>query len=194
MKQAINSKTTLFNRLGMAILVTAGAGLSLSAQAATVTGNIGVTIELGSGCQINGHAGQTQPLDFGDIDFGQWMSLSTNSPNIDANTSGSAGGGVVIECNTNITYNIEIDEGQNPDGGAMRMENTTIAGQYVVYQLFTDATYGTAWVPNTPIPYASSGTSGTPVAVTHHFYGRVAPQAQTNPGIYQDTVQVTVTW
>lgn len=64
----------------------------ISAQAATVTGNIGVTIELGSGCQINGHAGQTQPLDFGDIDFDEWMSLSTNSPNIDANTSGSAGG------------------------------------------------------------------------------------------------------
>lgn len=92
MKQAINSKTTLFNPVSMAILVTAGAGLSLSAQAATVTGNIGVTIELGSGCQINGHAGQTQPLDFGDIDFDEWMSLSTNSPNIDANTSGSAGG------------------------------------------------------------------------------------------------------
>lgn len=197
MKQLSATRLTNLKSAGRTccyLLLMSSAGLALHTQAATVTGSVGVLIELGTGCQINGQAGNTQPLDFGDVDFGQWMSLSAGSPNIDADTSGSAGGGIEIECNANIDYTIEIDDGLHFGAGSLRMEHTTLADEYVTYQLFTDATRATAWVPGTPVTYTSTGTTGTPLATVHHFYGRVAPQAQANAGVYQDTVQVTVVW
>jgi spore coat protein U-like protein len=174
------------------ILLATTLSMSLSTHAVTIGGQINVTIEIGSGCQVNAVDNAVTPIQFGVIDFGDWMGLSAATmPTIDADTSGSAGGGVTIECNSPLGYTIGINNGLHFDGTTRRMNSATT---YVSYGLYQDAARSIPWLSGTPAVFTSAGTSTAPSAITHHFYGRVAPQDQLIAGIYNDTVQVEITW
>ena len=167
-----------------------------SASGGTVSGEINARIVIGSGCQINGLPDPlVSPPSFGTLDFGDWITLENpGSPNIDAATSDSAGGGITIECNDSVSYNIVVDGGLHANSGVRRMLNGSTAGEYVQYGIFTDATRATPWAIDVAQGFSVNGTSGASVTTVHHFYGRVPPQNQATSGTYTDTVQVAISW
>ena len=170
--------------------------VSQPAQALTVTGEISARIVIGNGCQINGLPDPlTNPLSFGELDFGEWIELADpGSPNIDASTSDSAGGGFTIECNDNITYTISVNGGLHHNGTTRRMQNGGTPTQFVNYGVFQDVARTLPWVVGTPVSYPVTGTALAPVSTTHHFYGRVPPQNQSTSGTYTDTLEVSLSW
>ena len=185
-----------FPKVAAAALLPAALCLSLPTHAGTVTGQVTARIHIGTGCQINDLPDPLpSPLSFGHLDFGDWISLADpGSPDIDASTSDSTTGGITVECNDTISYHITVDGGLHNNAGQRRMQNGSTPTQYVNYGLFTDPARTTPWAINTAETFAVTGTSGSPVTTTHHFYGRVPPQNQTSPGTYTDTVQVVISW
>jgi len=69
------------------------------------------------------------------------------------------------------------------------MANTTNATLKVLYNLYTNATRTTVWDNTTGLSDVGNGADQW-----HTVYGRVPSQTTPAAGVYQDTVNVTVSW
>ncbi|WP_431222629.1 Csu type fimbrial protein [Serratia sp. L9] len=158
-----------------------------AAQAGTIQGNLGVSLTIGAGCVVGGGNSSGSNNDFGSISFGTYSSLANI---IDASSTGSGGTGTLtLNCTATTPYTVALNNGLNPTGTQRRM--ASVAGAYINYNLYQDASHATAWNSTTGV---LSGT-GTGAAVPLIVYGRV-PASGTTPdtGAYNDTVTMTVTW
>ncbi|WGD49260.1 spore coat protein U domain-containing protein [Bradyrhizobium sp. CB1650] len=116
------------------------------------------------------------------INFGATGVLTSN---IDAT------GQVTVTCTPNTSYTVSLNGGTtNAPPAARKMSKST---ETVTYGLYKDAArsqvWGDAGTPGSTVP----GT-GTGLAQNLSVYGRVPPQATPSPGVYSDTVVVTVTY
>lgn len=158
------------------------------AMSATVNGTLGVNAVVGSGCQVNSGTVSAGTVNFGNLSFGSINTIG--SQNIDAQTTGSGNGSIVMECSNGTTFTISLDNGQHFNSGTRAMVNGANPAILLNYTLYQNIARTVPWLSSTPL----SGTaSGTPT--TFDIYGRI-PGGQTgiSSGTYNDTVQVVISW
>ncbi|TPG60900.1 Csu type fimbrial protein [Ewingella americana] len=165
----------LFSALSMLLVLTA---VPVS-QAAT----LGVTATLLPACT----AGTTTSgsTTFGTINFGNYASTTSV---INA-TSAQLAGSIRVNCVNGLSYKILMDGGSSGSVSSRSMANTTNATLKVLYNLYTNATRSTLWDNTTGLSDVGNGADQW-----HTVYGRVPSQTTPAAGVYQDTVNVTVSW
>ncbi|EXS25972.1 spore Coat Protein U domain protein [Acinetobacter sp. 742879] len=135
-------------------------------------------------CQLN----STSTVDFGNIN-----DISTTSRDY------TAQGAVNTTCNFGTPYSIYLGDGNNRiAGGFRRMINSN--NEFIPYQLYKDSNYSTVWDATGGVTNVG-GTGGvsktsTGSAQTTTVYGKI-PQGTaiaSRPGVYSDSVVVTVTY
>ncbi|KAA3640234.1 MAG: spore coat U domain-containing protein [Proteobacteria bacterium] len=156
--------------LTTAILV---AGLTFStAQAATVTDSMPVTITIENACEIS-----TAPTT---LDFGTQGVLSANIDSLST---------ISVTCTTAAPYNIGLNGGASGNINARTMTDGT---DFVGYQLYQESGRTTVW--GDTVGSNTMASTGTGVEQYFSVYGRVAPQTTPPAGTYNDSVTVTVTY
>ncbi|KCX11957.1 spore coat U domain-containing protein [Acinetobacter sp. 1264765] len=135
-------------------------------------------------CQLN----STSTVDFGNInDIGMTKRDYT------------AQGAVNTTCNFGTPYSIYLGDGNNRIAGSFRrMINSN--NEFIPYQLYKDSNYSTVWDATGGVTNVggTGGVSktGTGSAQTTTVYGKI-PQGTaiaSRPGVYSDSVVVTVTY
>ena len=101
---------------------------------------------------------------------------------------------VILTCTSGaaavITMNAGTSAGSGSDDAPVR-RMAAGAGEYLVYQVYSDVARETVWGNTVPTGIAINGT-GSPQ--THKVYGSI-PSAQMVPeGDYSDQIYVTVTY
>jgi spore coat protein U-like protein len=170
--------------MGAAVALIAG-----SAAQASVSGSMGVQLQLENGCIVSGSTDPLSAVDFGTMDFGAAPTIFTENLHAQAMISGST---VQLECSAGAALNILVGSGQNASGGVRRM---AAGGNFVQYRLFTQpngggveySVGGGALNLSATVPGAG-GTFDLPV------HGVVAPQAGLAAGNYSDLVSITLTF
>ncbi|MFC4253929.1 fimbrial major subunit CsuA/B family protein [Altererythrobacter xixiisoli] len=156
---------------------------------ADIAGTIDATITLEAGCIINGtnYDDGATGVDFGTLDFGTYNTLFTQA---DAQVV-SAVTGFTIQCSNGVTPTLSFNAGQNDGEGAgvgvHSMAHTTAAGQFVTYNLYSDAGRTTLIPVGGDIVLAGDGS-----VQTVNVYGRAFGEAGLTPGVYNDVVTVVV--
>lgn len=134
--------------------------------------NFNVTANVAANCLV-----ATQNIDFGP--------RGVLSQNVDAT------GQVTVRCTPATAYTVSLNNGVTGTGPTSR--RMTLGAQAVTYGLYKDANrsqpWGDASTPGSTVPGTGNGT-----AQAYTVYGRVAPQTTPSPGVYTDTVIVTVTY
>lgn len=116
------------------------------------------------------------------IDFGSQGVLSTN---VDAT------GSITATCTPGTTYTISLNGGTaNAAPTARKMSK---GAETVTYGLYKDTNRSQPW-GDANTPGSTVGGSGTGAGQLLTVYGRVPPQTTPSPGIYTDTVVVTLTY
>lgn len=150
----------------------AATGLASSAMAGEANGQMHVSVTIVASCQFTV---DDQTLSFGSVE--QDAGSATAQTNLG------------VRCSAKQPYAIGFDYGQNAQGDQRRMTN---GADGVAYQLYADASH------RTPLgPIGSAGAvrgvgNGDEQAVP--VYGKLDVASDTPPGVYNDTVRLTVTW
>lgn len=168
-----------FKKTLLATALIAFGGFALSAQAGTVTANMGVKIVITNACDVT----TTAPTN---LDFGTHGVLNTAF-------NESTAGGITVACTTGAIYNIGLSAGANPStAGDVTTRRMINGSSYVGYQLYSNAGRSMVW--GNTIGTNTVASTGTGTAQTYQVYGTVPAQATPAAGTYTDTVQVTVTY
>ena len=126
----------------------------------------------------------------GALNFGTTGLLSAN---IDATSTLS------VQCTSTTPYSISLDNGLNASGSQRRMRLGATAS-FINYDLFTNAARTSAWLTSTSASSCLQGAgtcvlgTGTSVNQASTVFGRVAPQTTPTPGVYADTIVMSVTY
>lgn len=168
-----------------------GTALLLACPAhADITGTVDAAITLQAGCIVNGQnfSDGAAGADFGTLNFGTHNTLFNQA---DGQVLSGGGGAFTIQCSPGITPVLSFDAGQN-DGlgsgaGLRAMENTSSAGKFVTYNLYSDAGRTTIIPIGGDISLASTGA-----LQTVNVYGRAFGAAALTPGTYSDTITVVL--
>ncbi|OMG86447.1 hypothetical protein BIZ92_26730 [Achromobacter xylosoxidans] len=139
------------------------------------------------GCRLG--RGQADVSTYGDIDLG-------SVANVDGGllaTSSVGAGTIVMTCTPGTDYRIAINGGLSPAGpaGHRRMKNiTSNDNTFLTYILYQDASYGNIWADGAQAKsgLAKGGAEEFPI------YVAVLPATGAKPGVYTDTVVVTVSY
>ena len=153
--------------------------LGTQSHADTGTSNMSVSATVKHSCSID-----NTPMAFGAYD-GVVANASTA---LDATAT------VILSCTSGaaalITMNAGASTGSGSDDVPVR-RMTSEAGDYLVYQVYSDVSRDTVWGNTVPTGVALTGT-GSPQ--THKVYGSI-PSAQMVPeGDYSDQIIVTITY
>jgi len=144
-----------------------------SADAATTTTTFQVRVTIAAQCLINSAA----TLDFG--------SNGVITANIDQTSALS------VQCTNTTPYNIGLNAGTG-SGATVAARLMTLSGATVQYSLYTTAARTTVW--GDTVGTDTVAATGNGAAQVYTIYGRVPPQTTPAPGLYTDTVTVTVTY
>jgi spore coat protein U-like protein len=157
------------------------------AQAAPTTGVLQVSARLESGCRVVGQP-QASGVDFGTLDFASQPSLFRHVLSAQAQLSM---GTLQLQCVGVTSVSVAVGVGMHADGNQRRMFS---GASYVPYDLYADSSGANPFVGSTPHAVSVS-TDGSFAVVDLPVFGRVTPAiGGYSPGVYQDSVQVTVTW
>ena len=153
-----------------------------SMAAGSLSGNLGVQLTTGNGCQVTGGTQGGSTSDFGLINFGTHPALNNT---INAQSASTTASPIQLNCTLATAYTITLNSGANASGNQRRL---ALAGAYINYNLYSDSANLVAW------PVAGVSGVGTGNAVDFTVYGQVPPQTTPAAGTYTDTVTVTITW
>lgn len=159
------------------------------AAPAQITGSIGATINLTTGCIINGQSAENgaTAVDFGTVNFGAHNTLFTSA---DGEVSGSATG-IAIQCSPGVVPTLSFGagqhDGQGSGAGNRALAHSSSAGRYVNYGLYSDAGRSTLIAINGGLALASDGS-----AQIVRVYGRAFGATGLITGAYTDSVLVTL--
>ena len=160
-------------------MVTGSAALSVYTHAGSSTSTMNVSVSVGHSCSMD-----SSPMAFGAYD------------GIVANASAAleATATIVSTCTSGAATLITMSAGASPGSGlaeAPVRRMTAGAGEYLVYQVYSDVTRKTVWGNTVPTGIVTNGT-GSPQ--THKVYGSI-PSAQMVPeGDYSDQIIVTISY
>ncbi|EKN4913277.1 Csu type fimbrial protein [Yersinia enterocolitica] len=182
-KEEIMKKPLLI--LGAMVLLQAAPSVE---SAGTVTGTLGATLTIITGCYINDGTNAGGITNLGTINFGTVSTLNTR---IRQAYSSTANGALNLYCSAGTTYNIGIDNGAHALLAQRRLAGGTT--EFVNYNLYKDNGYSQAWGAT-----GSDQLTGTAVAISTAIpltiYGEVPTQTTPSVSTYADTVNVTVSW
>ncbi|WP_035572458.1 Csu type fimbrial protein [Halomonas halocynthiae] len=147
---------------------------------------VSATIE--GGCLVDGSspANDASLGSLGNLDFGTHSSLSQATVDTTLLTSGS----VTLSCTPGIALSMRINGGLHPVASARRLRDV-VSGDTLVYQLFTDASALQPVFIDVPV---SVDTSTDPDDIQLPVHGRISLPGDVSPGLYQDTLTVTLEW
>jgi spore coat protein U-like protein len=155
------------------VMILAGTVLSGGAYGATLTGTLDVSVTAVPACTMSVTG----------ITFPDYVGLQV-----------TGNGDVTVTCAQTIPYNIALDGGLHFAGGTRLVTN--IANNYIYYTLFQDAGFNVLWGDSDFAATYPNGTSlpdtGTGVATPHTVYGVLSAGGAGPPGLYTDTVTVTL--
>ena len=167
-------------------------------NAVTSSWTITATLTLTNGCLINGSPSQNG-INFGSLNFGtQAATFSTLTTQL---AGANGGNSFTIQCTT-ADYTVQIVGSTNtapgtvvgtPGTPARYLVNTTNAAQGVAYSLYSDSAFNNVIANNTPIPAASTAAGVN----SYTLYGRITGGGNSVtvvPGVYNDTINVSVTY
>jgi spore coat protein U-like protein len=146
----------------------------LPALPATTTTTFQVQITILDACEISG---------VNDLDFGAHGVLAAN---IDASTTFD------VQCTLTTPFSIGLDAGGGLGATVTTRKMTGPAAATIDYSLYTDAARSIVWGDTLALDTVDD--IGTGAAETFTVYGRVPPQATPAPGLFSDTVTITVTF
>jgi spore coat protein U-like protein len=146
--------------------------------ATTATGSFQVTANVVSACAVSASV----------LNFGSSIDpLSAGTP-LDGSST------ISVQCTNTTPYAVALNAGGNAGGAsnftarAMRNGSNSMG-----YQLYIDSARSTVWGDGTASSSTVSGTgSGSTQSLS--LYGRVPSLAGAVPGLYSDTVTVTITY
>lgn len=145
-----------------------------AASAQTATGSFQVRITIQAECRVNA----ATVLDFG--------TAGVIAANIDQQSA------ISVQCTNGTPYNVGLNFGTGAGGSITNRFMTGPAGATVAYNLYRDTARTLPWGntvgTNTLAATGNGGVQTVPV------FGRVAPQTTPAPGVYTDTVTITVTF
>lgn len=157
-------------------------------SAGTVSGTLGATLTIITGCYINDGTAPGGLANLGTINFG---SVSALNSIIRQPYSSTTSGALNLYCSAGTTYNIGINNGANPLSNQRRLAGGTT--EYINYNLYKDNSYSEAWGATGSAQQSGTATAiGTAIPLT--IYGEVPIQTTPSVGTYTDTVNVTVSW
>jgi spore coat protein U-like protein len=120
---------------------------------------------------------QTSPLDFGTLEGHLASGIDTATV-------------ITTQCTAGVAYQIGLDNGLHSSAATRRMSGG--GSEFVAYELYLDSGRTQRWgntLNNDTLSLTGTGQpQGSPVN------GRVPAQAAAAPGLYSDTVTVTVTY
>jgi spore coat protein U-like protein len=116
------------------------------------------------------------------INFG---AIGVLNANVDAN------GQLSVTCTPNTSYTVSLNGGTTGSPPASRKMSK--GSERVTYGLYKDAARSQVW-GDSSTPGSTVPGTGTGLAQNLPVYGRVPPQPTPSPGLYSDTVIVTVTY
>jgi spore coat protein U-like protein len=96
---------------------------------------------------------------------------------------------ITVTCTTGAAYNVGLDGGGSGNINARRMINGT---NNVGYQLYSNSARTNVWGNTVGTDTVAGSGNGTSQTLT--VYGRVPPQTTPVAAVYNDTVNVTVTY
>lgn len=151
---------------------------AVPSMAGTTSGSLGVSATVISSCVVSGAS----------LNFGSAIDPTSASLPIDASTT------MTVQCTATTPYSVALNAGLNAGSasnfGARAM---TSGSQTLGYQLYADALRTVVWGDGTSLSGVLPGV-GTGSNQTLTIYGRLPSLTGTVPGIYADTVTVTVTY
>ncbi len=116
-----------------------------------------------------------------DLDFGAVGALSAN---VDAT------GSVTVRCTYNLPYKIRLDRGLSGTSDPTQ-RGMTHGGDRITYGIYQDAARTVPWGWHNSDDVNATGTGYDQTFTT---YGRVPPQTTPPPGVYTDTIVVSVVY
>lgn len=139
----------------------------------TISFHFGVSASVPNNCRI----GLATDLDFGTIVTQTAALVSTSA--------------VTVRCPSGTPWSLGLGNGAHSAAGVRRMRSA--AGQFVAYELYKDGALSQRWGAAAPqtVTGVGQGIANPQVNTVH---GRVPMQAPLAPGIYQDSVVVTLTY
>ena len=144
------------------------------AEAATATGNLNVQITIQAECTL------------GTINTVNFATHGVLNTNVDST------GSLSVTCTNTTAYNIGLDAGAGSGATIAARLMTGTGAATVTYSLYIDSGRTQVW--GSTIGTDTVAATGTGAAQSYTVYGRVPPQTTPAPGIYTDTVVVTVTY
>ncbi|TLX54478.1 spore coat protein U [Stutzerimonas nosocomialis] len=164
---------------GLAALLLVAQGHA--AEAASKTATVGIRAELLPACTVG--TAQSGGTTFGTLDFGTHVSLDNVITVV-----GQAGAGALrVNCLTETPYRVLISAGNSGSTGNRIMTGPGAAT--LRYNLYRDADFSVLWDDSTGVSGVGNGhDQWIPV------YGRLPAQGISQPGLYSDTLTVTVSW
>ena len=170
-------KLSILKRAILSAIVLGFAILATQSHADTGTSNMSVSATIKHSCSI-----ETTPMAFGAYD-GVVANASTALDAMATVISSCTSGAAAL-----ITMNAGNSAGSGSDDVPVR-RMTSEAGDYLVYQVYSDVSRETVWGNTDPTGVALTGT-GVPQSLT--VYGSI-PSAQIVPeGDYSDQIYVTI--
>ncbi|MEN5084530.1 spore coat U domain-containing protein [Bosea sp. TWI1241] len=141
-------------------------------RAATATGSFQVRINIEAGCTVN----SATTLDFGNVGV---LAADTDV----AST-------ITVQCTATTPYSIGLSAGLH--GGSVTTRQMSNGAGTIAYSLWRDAGRSLNW--GNTVAGDTVDAVGNGAAQAHTVYGRVPPQTTPAPGLYTDTITVTVTY
>jgi spore coat protein U-like protein len=160
------------------------AGLACIGGPATATSpqtsSFAVSLTIIAECVIN----STSTLAFGTHGV---LGGSSGTDNNDATAT------IAVQCTNSTPYDIGLDKGTTAGGSTTtRKLLNTLSSATVNYKLFSETTHTTNWGDIVATDTLSKTGSGASQIAT--VFGRIPAQTTPVPGVYADTVTVTVTY
>lgn len=163
--------TALLKTISIATLC-AAAALAPGADAVEANAQLDVSVRIVASCRFTVDKAS---LSFGDVEQ-------------DAG-SATAQTELGVLCSSRQPYAIGFDYGEHAEGGQRRMSD---GSNGVAYQLYADASHRT---PLGPVGSSDAVRGvGNGGEQTVPVYGKLDVDRNTPPGVYNDTVRLTVTW
>ncbi|QND53210.1 spore coat U domain-containing protein [Phyllobacterium sp. 628] len=148
-----------------------GAGCATASGATGSPASFTTQITLSNDCMVTAQ----------NIDFGPKGVLNSN---VDQS------GQVNVTCTPTVPYSISL--GLGGTGTSPTTRKMTKAAESITYGLYQDSNRTVPWGNTIPTNTVAGTGNGTAQSIT--VYGRVPPQNTPSPGVYSDTIIVTVTY
>ncbi len=171
--------------LALAVL---SASLTPRAALGATTAQFDVTATVTAGCLVNGLGSSGNAGQVGVLDFGVDSTFSTATRTA-TTTTGQA---IVLRCTPGTGLTMSIDGGAHAAAGQRNLQRGTTIANRIAYRVCSDAACNQLIPIGTAVPITV--TSANTEDVRLPVYGALTLSGSLPPGVYTDTLTITLTW